>query len=204
MKIGIIDSAPIYRHGIAQILGQHGFAVSSAMSPEDISLDTVDLLILGNCVIDSRMTETMEEFRRDSMDGVTVLLIVDETRPNPLPLDLQSDVYGMINREADMDLLVQAVRVISKGDRFFPDMTRPMAEREDRGACDPLSPREREVLFRIARGFTHGQIARGLGISPHTVDTYVRRIRTKLGVGNKAELTRAALLSNFTSIQHVS
>jgi len=37
------------------------------------------------------------------------------------------------------------------------------------------------------------------GISPNTVDTYVKRIRAKLGAGNKADLTRAALLGRFLS-----
>jgi len=46
---------------------------------------------------------------------------------------------------------------------------------------------------------THGQIATQLGISPHTVDTYVKRIRAKLGVGNKAELTRVALAGRLVS-----
>ena len=55
-----------------------------------------------------------------------------------------------------------------------------------------LSPREREVLQLIARGYTHDQTANRLNISTHTVNTYVKRIRSKLGVGNKAELTTAA------------
>ncbi|MFD7685488.1 response regulator transcription factor [Streptomyces sp. NPDC059781] len=57
----------------------------------------------------------------------------------------------------------------------------------------PLSPREQEVLQFIASGMTHDQVARRVGISRHTVDTYVKRVRTKFGVGNKAELTRVAL-----------
>lgn len=56
-----------------------------------------------------------------------------------------------------------------------------------------LSTREHQVLQQIALGLTHHQIGRRLGISQHTVDTYVKRIRAKLGLGNKAELTRAAL-----------
>jgi DNA-binding CsgD family transcriptional regulator len=56
-----------------------------------------------------------------------------------------------------------------------------------------LSPREEETLDLIARGFTHAQVARRMGISKATVDTYVERIRGKLQVGNKAELTRAAM-----------
>ncbi|MEO3790898.1 helix-turn-helix transcriptional regulator [Nonomuraea sp. B10E15] len=59
-----------------------------------------------------------------------------------------------------------------------------------------LSIRENEVLQRVADGLTQQQIAQSLGISRHTVDTYLRRIRTKLGLGNKAELTRAAVLGH--------
>ena len=57
-----------------------------------------------------------------------------------------------------------------------------------------LSEREEQVLRQISQGLTHHQIATRLGISRNTVDTYVKRIRAKLGAGNKAELTRAALL----------
>jgi DNA-binding CsgD family transcriptional regulator len=52
-----------------------------------------------------------------------------------------------------------------------------------------------EATQHIARGLTHSQIASRLQISQHTVDTYVERIRGKLDIGNKAELTRAAVLS---------
>jgi DNA-binding NarL/FixJ family response regulator len=56
-----------------------------------------------------------------------------------------------------------------------------------------LSRREEQTLNLIAKGFTHAQIATRLNVQKTTVDTYVERIRAKLQVGNKAELTRAAL-----------
>jgi DNA-binding CsgD family transcriptional regulator len=56
-----------------------------------------------------------------------------------------------------------------------------------------LSPREREVLRWISGGMTHGQTATRMRITKATVDTYVERIRRKLGAGNKADLTRAAV-----------
>jgi two-component system, NarL family, nitrate/nitrite response regulator NarL len=62
------------------------------------------------------------------------------------------------------------------------------------GAQQLLSRREREVLGYIARGYTHRQIATRIGVSKATVDTYVNRIRSKLGVGNKAELALLALV----------
>ncbi|MET7614782.1 helix-turn-helix transcriptional regulator [Streptomyces seoulensis] len=55
-----------------------------------------------------------------------------------------------------------------------------------------FSDREREVLFYIAEGFTYVATARRLGLSPHTVDTYVRRIRAKSGVRNRIELALLA------------
>ncbi|MFF3867748.1 response regulator transcription factor [Micromonospora sp. NPDC001898] len=56
-----------------------------------------------------------------------------------------------------------------------------------------LAPREAATLELIAQGLTHAQTARRLGISEATVNTYVTRIRSKLDVGNKAELTLEAI-----------
>ena len=56
-----------------------------------------------------------------------------------------------------------------------------------------LSWRERQALSYIARGYTHQQTATRMGVSKATVDTYVGRVRTKLRLGNKAELALAAL-----------
>ncbi|WP_431962357.1 response regulator transcription factor [Actinacidiphila sp. bgisy160] len=56
-----------------------------------------------------------------------------------------------------------------------------------------LAPRERETLRHIAAGRTYLQTARHMGLSKHTVDAYLRRIRAKLGVYSTAELTRTAI-----------
>jgi Bacterial regulatory proteins, luxR family len=63
--------------------------------------------------------------------------------------------------------------------------------------AEPLRTRRAGTQPDLPRA-DHGQITTRLGISPHTVDTYVKRIRAKLGAGNKAELTRLALLGRLT------
>lgn len=50
-----------------------------------------------------------------------------------------------------------------------------------------LSHREREVLAGITRGFTYDEIAQRMGITRHTVQTFVRRIYAKLEVNSKIE-----------------
>ncbi|OKI44788.1 helix-turn-helix transcriptional regulator [Streptomyces sp. TSRI0281] len=56
-----------------------------------------------------------------------------------------------------------------------------------------VSDREREVLGHIVRGATYGEIARRMDVSPHTVDTYIRRIRAKTGARNRTHLLLLAL-----------
>ncbi|MFI5931008.1 response regulator transcription factor [Actinoplanes sp. NPDC051494] len=55
-----------------------------------------------------------------------------------------------------------------------------------------LGPREVETLRLIAAGMTHRQVARQLGVTEQTVNTYAKRLRRKLGAANKADLTRRA------------
>ncbi|GGN63707.1 hypothetical protein GCM10011579_032350 [Streptomyces albiflavescens] len=62
------------------------------------------------------------------------------------------------------------------------------------GVPEPaLAPRERETLRHIAAGRTYLQTARQMGLSKHTVDAYLRRIRAKLNINSTAELTRLAI-----------
>ncbi|MEU9477009.1 helix-turn-helix transcriptional regulator [Streptomyces sp. NPDC048191] len=57
----------------------------------------------------------------------------------------------------------------------------------------PLTDRELQTLRHVAAGRTYLQTARAMGVSRHTVDTYMRRIRAKLGHASMAELTRIAV-----------
>ncbi|MFF3213479.1 response regulator transcription factor [Streptomyces sp. NPDC002886] len=56
-----------------------------------------------------------------------------------------------------------------------------------------LAPREQEALRHIAAGRTYVQTARSMGLSKHTVDAYLRRIRAKLNINTTAEMTRLAI-----------
>jgi DNA-binding NarL/FixJ family response regulator len=116
---------------------------------------------------------------------------------------------GYVTKSAEPGLLVGSVRAVAHGGfalsaeladilHSAADSPRTLATtlataRPHRAVEVALSPREEETLDLIARGFTHAQAATRMGVSGSTVDTYIERIRTKLQVGNKAELTRAAL-----------
>lgn len=53
---------------------------------------------------------------------------------------------------------------------------------------DTLSPREQEIVRRIAKGQQNKNIAEALNCSPWTVSTHLRRVFTKLGVRSRAAM----------------
>jgi DNA-binding NarL/FixJ family response regulator len=137
---------------------------------------------------------------------IKVLLLTNSATggtDDPLLLQLRhAGAAGVVSKCERADVIVNAVRAVAAGANW-PDAAATggmaadchmMAADKDEDQNRPtarLSVREEQVLRQISRGLTHSQVARRLGISQHTVDTYVKRIRAKLGLGNKAELTRA-------------
>ena len=58
---------------------------------------------------------------------------------------------------------------------------------------EQLSPREREVLRLIARGYTYKEVGRDLGISAKTVDHHVSAVLAKLGVPSRGAAAKSAV-----------
>ncbi|WP_405977514.1 helix-turn-helix transcriptional regulator [Streptomyces sp. NBC_00158] len=110
-----------------------------------------------------------------------VLLLSGAVTGQPAP-----GVTACLPERSEPAALAAAVHLAALG-------ARTPARPGDRAAA-ALSARERQVLRLVADGLTHDQAARRLGISRHTVDTYVKRVRAKLALGNKAELVRAAMV----------
>lgn len=63
---------------------------------------------------------------------------------------------------------------------------------ETMGLIHP-SPREGQVIYCVATGLTYGQTASRMGISIHTVHTYIRRIFEKYQISGKTEITHLAI-----------
>ena len=64
---------------------------------------------------------------------------------------------------------------------------------EARGLLARLTPREREVLDLVSRGFATREIAETLALSPRTVDTHRAHLAEKLGTSSVAEMVRLLL-----------
>lgn len=62
---------------------------------------------------------------------------------------------------------------------------------------ESLTPREREVVTLIARGFKYREIADDLGMSQKTLETHMKHVFDKLGVAGRSEVTRLAFETGF-------
>jgi DNA-binding NarL/FixJ family response regulator len=113
---------------------------------------------------------------------------------------LQAGARGYIGKEADVSTLLAAISAVGVGGIYLGGSLSDVLIKQLDGAdaappmaIGGLTPRERDVLVLVAQGFTHKQIGTRLRLSKTTVDTYVHRVRQKVGSVNKAGLTRFAM-----------
>ncbi|PAX08846.1 response regulator [Sphingomonas lenta] len=111
---------------------------------------------------------------------------------------LEAGAMGFVTKDASREALLGAVgQVLAGGFAIPPELMRRAVARDARAltlaALDRLTPREREVLDRLAGGGTNKEIARELGISAGTVKVHLERLMSKLGVRDR---TQAAVLAS--------
>ncbi|MQC25355.1 MAG: DNA-binding response regulator [Chloroflexi bacterium] len=73
-----------------------------------------------------------------------------------------------------------------------------------RGVVADLTPREREVLLLIARGYSNAEIAEAFVVSEGTVKTHVKRILAKLDVRDRTQAAILAFDSGFVTPEMAS
>lgn len=194
IRADLLIRSPIFLLGLRQTLTAAGVKVVAVRtSPDEDPFWLAHAALIDVAAI-PELADISAVTRAAALTGVLVLNNEGATDDRRY---LEAGALYVISKAAPGDSIVRAVQEIASGTPVRSTETQPSAQDRPQVANGSLSEREEQVLRQIAHGFTHGQVATRLGISPHTVDTYVKRIRSKLGVGNKAELTRAALLGQI-------
>jgi DNA-binding NarL/FixJ family response regulator len=122
---------------------------------------------------------------------------------------LAAGASGFLLKRTSPEELIEAIRVVAAGDSLLsPSVTRRVI---DRMASQPgpdtasaerlaaLTPREREVLGLVARGFSNAEIAEALVVEESTVKTHVRRMLGKLGLRDRVQAVILAYESGLIS-----
>ena len=132
--------------------------------------------------------------------GTKVLVLTIHDEDHFLLPAMEAGAAGFLNKSAaDTDLL-GALEAIARGHSYLPRRAAALIARrkamETAGytqGIEVLSPRERTAVELYARGFTAREAASKTLVSPKTVEGYIARAKSKLGLGNRREIVRFAL-----------
>ncbi len=113
---------------------------------------------------------------------------------------IRAGARGYVTKTISSDELTDAVERVAVGDAVFSprlagfvlDAFREGTRVGDDAELDVLTPREREVLQLIARGYRYKEIAARLHLSVKTVEAHVSSVSRKLQLSSRHELTRWA------------
>ena len=113
---------------------------------------------------------------------------------------IRAGARGYVTKAITGPELVAAIRRVGEGDAVFSPRLAGFVLDAFAGIdiaavdeeLDQLTPREREVLRLIARGYAYKEVAKELFISVKTVETHVSAVLRKLQLSNRHQLTRWA------------
>ncbi len=195
--VAIVDDQPIPRSGLEHLAAALP-GVSVAASVADI--DELDASARYDVVILHIPTDrdglALKTVARVAELGSPLVISTWDRPPSPLAV-ARAGARGCVLRQSSHDTVAAALGVVASGGFYLCEQlfARFQAELRRPAGADlhGLAPREAETLQWIARGLTHAEIAQRMGLTPATVNTYAKRIRGKLKVSNRFELTRIAL-----------
>ncbi|HEX9064217.1 MAG TPA: response regulator transcription factor [Streptosporangiaceae bacterium] len=213
-RVFIVDDHGLFRSGVRSELGSEVEVVGEAddvqpaiagigrCEPEVVLLD-VHMPGGGGQDVVSAVTA--------SHPGVRFLALSASDAPEDVIAVIRSGARGYVTKTISGPDLVDAIRRVAAGDAVFsPRLAgfvldafagtpagpaiRPAFDDE----LDQLTPRERDVLRLIARGYTYKEIGRELFISAKTVESHVSSVLRKLQLSTRHQLTKWAAERRLT------
>jgi two-component system, NarL family, nitrate/nitrite response regulator NarL len=205
MRVLLADDHQLLRDTIAAFLqgekvevlsvGTFSEALTVALARSDLDLVLLDIDMPG-----MNGLEGLSEMCRKRPD-IPVGLLSGNTDFNVVLDGFQRGAKGFIPKNAGLRNFMNAVRLISAGDRYIPPLLieqiqshlKLPAPIEPASADQAFSTREKRILQLLKDGLSNKQIARQLSIEDYTVKHHLRRIFKKLSVENRTQAVRAAL-----------
>jgi DNA-binding NarL/FixJ family response regulator len=190
----LVEQHEALRDGLAVLLERRGFnvlgcATTAADGEELIAEREPDVAVVGVDLPDERGTELVRRLN-ERPPCPKFLIYTGLKDPDLLEAAYRSGARGLVAKPAGLPVLVEALREVWRGGRYFDPSFR---KGNGNGSVKALSNRESEILSLLAEGLTGEQIAKRLVLSPETVRTHVRNAMEKLGARTRTEAVVKAL-----------
>jgi DNA-binding NarL/FixJ family response regulator len=203
VRVVLVDDHALFRSGVRAELAGRVDLVGEAGSVEEavavVERERPDVVLLDVHMPDGGGVEVLRR-----IDGPKVLALSVSDAAEDVIAIIRAGARGYVTKTIAPDDLADAIRRVHEGDAVFSPRlagfvldafaagpARPAATGAE-SDLDQLTPREREVLQLIARGYLYKEVARRLGISVKTVEAHVGAVLRKLQLSSRHELTRWA------------
>jgi DNA-binding NarL/FixJ family response regulator len=216
LRVLVCDDQALVRAGFAKLLeATDGFEVVGEASNGAEAVDQARRLLPDVVLMDVRMPVL------DGISATSRIVAAHDSRVRVLVLTtfgtdeyvadaLRAGASGFLLKDAPPDKLVEAVRVVARGDALLdPSVTRNVIaaavrrggrNRASRALLRGLTQRETETLELLARGLTNAEIADRLVVGEATVKTHVGHLFTKLDVRDRVQAVIFAYESGLVSV----
>lgn len=212
IKVLVVDDHPIIRKGIRAVLdlepdidlvgeaenGWQAIELEQQLQPDVILMD----------------------LRMPVMDGITAIREIKKQQPQARILVLtnfageemifpaiKSGAVGYHLKDSSPEALIEAIRQVNQGlVSLHPSIAKKLLDElqnteEQMLAAEPLTPRELDILRRIAQGQENREIAEQLVISEATVRTHVSNILGKLHLASRTQAALYAIKEGLVSLK---
>jgi len=200
IRVLVVDDHAFVRDGLRAFLdlqdgievvgeaadGEEAIAAAERLEPDVVLIDLV-MPGLGGVAAIRELRE-----RRPEVRAIVLTSFLDEDKLLPA---LRAGAAGYLLKNSAPAEVARAVRAACAGEAVLDPtaaarLIDTLARVEE--PLERLTPREREVLVLLGRGFPNKQIASELGLAEKTVKTHVGHVLEKLGV---ADRTQAAIVA---------
>jgi DNA-binding NarL/FixJ family response regulator len=200
IRVLIVDDHALFRAGVRAEIEGHVDVVGEAASVEEavrcIADQAPDVVLLDVHLPDGSGADVIPRAA-----GPKYLALSVSDAPDDVIAVIRAGARGYVTKTISGDELAGAIRRVHEGDAVFSPRLAGFVLDAFTGSPQPaapdpdleqLTPREREVLQHIARGYLYKEIALRLGISVKTVEAHVSAVLRKLQLSTRHELTRWA------------
>lgn len=196
IRVSIVAASPLARAGLKNLLAGSDIAIVESVARADMLGEDPALDAESDVIVADISGESLESIVASFTNGAAetpVILIMDRAATSSVQPAMNAGVRALLSSEVTSDQLVAAIRAVAAGlfvsqaantAAAFPASIQGSASPE---LQEPLTPREREVLYMLASGLGNKQIADRLKISEHTVKFHVASILGKFNAGSRTE-----------------
>lgn len=206
VRVVLVDDHALFRAGVRAeldgLVDVVGDAANVAAAVALIRAAAPDVVLLDVHMPDGGGLEVLRQIGADAPGTRFLALSVSDAAEDVIAV-IRAGARGYVTKTISGADLADAVRRVNDGDAVFSPRLAgfvldafagavPAPAAGNEADLDQLTPREREVLQHIARGYMYKEIAQRLGISAKTVEAHVSAVLRKLQLSSRHELSRWA------------